>query len=558
MRPAIELHAIDRSPPAHATHPPARRRARSPRVSAYRQPAPATPRTALPSRCELTFGDLPEASRTWLQEQAIRPGEPRRFDRPGPSSALPFLGVALLSALLTAALVAGLNLENVTDLHFDKLPPWGAAHLGMTVVSSVLAGTFLALRLTVRARSRRSPLRSFWYVHTAYLLDCDRDRIVAYPLGALTGHDAADSRILLSFGDTLVRVSFEEEAPAARFRRLVVAGATPAGVRAGRGELEAIEGADLLPEALLRRRGSAARYRDPAAVMATAIACGLVGDLVLPGVHARRAEARKFGVCRDFGARFGGQGCKAYLDAFPAGAYVDEADDRLFAAAMSPSALNEYRARLPQGRHVAEIAARAVARYDEVIAAYRARARPSADPMAADGIEALVRSLEAARDAGDTKAFVQLVDAGGHEADVPAPDAGEVLRALSDAVDEAASYGLLTCQLVAGAVRLPAAPPVVIEIRYAISRGPRMYVRETAASKPQSRELVYAWTFSFRWPRRPDLAPIAVSFQTRPGDRLTAAFPVVANAEEMMARSAVARLKPALLTVLGAPPPAAP
>jgi tetratricopeptide (TPR) repeat protein len=339
-----------------------------------------------PERAEIDFRALPSAAQTWLSEL-----KPDPFTIPEPIWPLP---------VFTFLAAVGTGLLGWMFMFRDG--PWSAARsiqvLG-TITITLLFGVF-ALRMIDKVI--RSPLRAFTTLHTLYLIRARGTRLQVYPLFNLTNVSGTHHRtngaythtqVVLTFGNQNVSVSIRNEQGSEAWMGSVLATRSRSLELLAEGFLEAEDGIDLVPPALLT---------DPNAAPVSRWGRTAPASRTGTGQLAPRREAIRW---------YGGAAAAALVLAVPASIVgARTAEDRAFAQALhqaNGSGLVTYLAAHPTGRHAGAARAALEARREKI------RGRLDAQAPGAAIVGALV---------GDARLVVALtVDAEGLVDAVPKP-----------------------------------------------------------------------------------------------------------------------------------------
>jgi hypothetical protein len=498
-------------------------------MSAYRTAAPAK---VLPARCVVRFDELPRASRDHLREVSARAHSTTKRERHTRVYAI--LSVAAGVFVLVGAAVWSQSARGPYEkLAFDRQTPWDAGEISVVTGACFLVGALLLGGIASLVRQRNAPLGTFWYGHEAYLLDCAFDRVIAHPLALLDDQDVVGETAQLSFGDVEIQIAFDLPAEAVSFLIPLRQNTTKAAACLARGAVDEIPGADFIPDALLYRKSP--RFHVDRAWMIplfAGLALALAGRVVLPGLHARNAEARLVSACHETP-----EVCPKYPVTYPDGAHRDEVDDTFFAWTSGGTHLGRYRAAFPAGRHLSEIATAAQTRGTEALERYRKSAgvaKKRGDPLLVEAISTTLGALRDARSNLVPLRFTGTVDddisywnrtPDLHRTNAQAiadplfrgldPGAVDVAkRALTSALAAAAGDGAIDLRELGPQEEAPEAA-ATLAVSYRIFKGQRTY-EDSARHRGPYAEIAIEWTLTFNWPASPGIKEMSVTLHTSP------------------------------------------
>jgi tetratricopeptide (TPR) repeat protein len=296
---------------------------------------------AYPLQVTLDVEALPEAGKAWLASQSEPPGRFR-------GAVWPLLVQATLVALV-GALLAWAFLSRATRDEGDSL--W---------VGIVLTGAALALTASTRhlLRVGTSRLGSFITLHALHVLEVKWSQVVVWPLFHLRDIQLTNHRnnyaythtaVQLLFGKRSVVVNFNGEDVAKAWAQSVVAQRRRVLELLSRGLLEAEEGLDFIPAALLLPSGEGFLTRlkkrlteVPAVPYGAAVAAAVLLCLLSVPVNARRADALAWGRAVNVGKV---SAARDYLQRHPEGRHAEQA------RALIASRFQEARATLAERLH---------------------------------------------------------------------------------------------------------------------------------------------------------------------------------------------------------------
>lgn len=320
-----------------------------------------------------------------------------------------------------------------------------------TALVSLLAAGLLVGGLMALLRRRSSPVRSFWYAHPAYLIDCDFEDVTAYPLLHLDNVNLTHhirngvyqyTDVAMKFGSIPLSIQYFGKEAAVEFAKVLLGSSDLVRAAAQRGSLQSIPESNLFPADAAPSKGGGSRWLIESG--AAGAAGAVIGFALLPAVHDVISDDNAFYNCgitneREQDYRFYmyssygyGPGeskftndiertCRAYLENYPSGNHTAEADDKLFSfATISIVKLEEYRRFLPNGRNIGNIKAAIRALYDQAEAKYRETAKPQVNPqvaqratpeLASQGIEAMAQVIQALRDNENSKVYIKYTRA---------------------------------------------------------------------------------------------------------------------------------------------------
>jgi hypothetical protein len=502
---------------------------------------------SLPVDVTARFDDLPLTTRERLRGVSQAKIDPMKIKRPyrgGP-----------IASVITGVIGVGLLAIWVADGGY----PWSTEEATYASIFAGIVGAFLIGGALALRRRSGAPLTSFWYVHPAYLLDCHLDRVTAYPLLNLAGVNLTHhiqngvyqyTDVALSFGQKVIHINYPGRDASVEFGRSLLAYSDQARALAKAGQLSSLPEVDLIPQELAGKAVAAPPKRWVVESLAGAALFGVVGFALLPAIQARVAENDMFLRCIDtyYYDAYSLSGCQSYIERYPDGRYLEPVDDKLFEMAKnSVLGLTEYKKSLPAGRHTADVAKAMGELYEKAISAYRAKADPSVDPNAPQGIEAMVRVITALRDNGTPTVYLKYTRAMdfagqlGHQkaSDIQADYRKDMPSIVFVPFEPAFTYDKsqerereITDELARTFRELipeelmkfeatEAVPPeaaVVLEIDYVAFPAPFVFTDKAKTEAHQ--EINFDWTFSIKFPKNAALPPYQFKMTSIPANEL--------------------------------------
>jgi curved DNA-binding protein CbpA len=323
-----------------------------------------------PARTKLRIDALPEASRAWLRKHA---GEVARGKLKHNAKAGPVLLLLLAMGVQLVALNAGFNTRRA----------WDGGQRVMMLLFLVGAPLLLALAVRMMVRVSRSPYGKYTTVHPCHLLQVDVDKLTVWPLVnlhdvSLTHHSTngvySHTMCRLNFAGTICNITIRGQQAAVDWANLVLEQRRKVLDLMAMGLLEAEEGFDLVPPSLLQP--------------------GKAG----PPAPKDKAALKWYGAAAAAGAAMFAVAIPLNLGAAERYAWTS--------ATRYPNltAYRDYVEAFPTGAHVAEAKQRIDESYDRAIAQYQARAGTTSA-----GAKAIVAVLQALK-ASDAKAVAVTYD----------------------------------------------------------------------------------------------------------------------------------------------------
>lgn len=479
-------------------------------------------------------------------------------------------GMALLTYLFT--------FEDATYRRFDT------GDSTFVAVLAFLTGAFLiGCALTIRRRSSAA-VKSFWYLHPAYLIDSDFGKITAYPLlhldkvnltHHLTNGVYQYTDVAMIFGNTRLNLNYYGKDASAEFARSMLAYSDTARRLLQQGALHTLPEVDLFPAEGSKAAPSGSKWY--LEWLGGGVAAGVLGFVFLPALHNQIADDNVFdwpcgretlptelpvgkssspydysSPSYTFNRVF--DGCKDYLQEFPDGSHVAEADDKMFAAAsISVSKLEEYKKVLPNGRNVAKFDQAVAELYNKAAAKYEKTASKEVSPKAQDGIKAMVEVIGALRDTKSSKVYVRYtpkLDFNGEMGDPRHFTIKEVAKSYPEvALDPVEpsftpelndmregmisetltkTFGNIIPEEIMRFEKLPMDAPVpadatvIFDIKYVIFLAPVIF-RDTADRSKGSYDIRFDWTFTILLPKKADHKPFTFMTSTMAPDNIQSA-----------------------------------
>jgi hypothetical protein len=236
-----------------------------------------------PARVELPFTALPRAGQEWLSRQ--KPG--------GVTLRRSVWGAAAFVFLITLGVQCA-----VFSTFFDDPRPWSApAAAGALALIAAFVATLSVTGSDIR-RTLAGPLRAFVTLHPLYIVEASVDRILVHPLLRLDRVDATHHHTNGGYTHTAITLWFGGHAVYVTLRRKQYAEEWAGAILRARnrvmqlmleGYLEAEQGLDLIPPALLTRAPGPARRFGPRFYAATAAAAVALWGIVT-FLHQRAGE----------------------------------------------------------------------------------------------------------------------------------------------------------------------------------------------------------------------------------------------------------------------------
>ncbi|HEX8953474.1 MAG TPA: DnaJ domain-containing protein, partial [Polyangia bacterium] len=278
-----------------------------------------------PARTKLRIDALPEASRGWLQKHA---GEWSAGKLKHNAKTGPVLLLLLAIGLELVALNAGFNTQRV----------WDGGQRAMMFLLLVGAPLLLALAIRLVVRVSRSPYGKYTTVHPCHLLQVEVDKLTVWPLVnlhdvSLTHHSTngvySHTICRLNFAGTVCNITIRGQQASVDWANLVLEQRRKVLDLMSVGLLEAEEGFDLVPPALLqpgkagppapKDKAAAKWYGAAAAIGAAMFAVAIPLNLGAAERYAWTSASRypNLAAYRD------------YVEAFPSGTHVAEAKQRI-------------------------------------------------------------------------------------------------------------------------------------------------------------------------------------------------------------------------------------
>jgi curved DNA-binding protein CbpA len=278
-----------------------------------------------PARTKLRIEQLPDASRAWLAKHSTEwtPGKLKHNAKAGP--------VLLLLLAIGVQLVA-------LNAGFNTRRAWDGGQLAMMFLFLVGAPLFLVLSIRMMLRVSRSPYGKYTTLHPCHLLQVEVDKLTVWPLVnlhdvSLTHHSTngvySHTITRLNFAGTVCNITIRGQQASVDWANLVLEQRRKVLDLMGMGLLEAEEGFDLVPPALLRPgkvgptpprdKTLLPWYGGAAAVGAAMFAVAVPVNL---GAAERYAwtSATRYPNLTSY---------RDYADSFPSGAHVAEAKRRI-------------------------------------------------------------------------------------------------------------------------------------------------------------------------------------------------------------------------------------
>ncbi|HWE31382.1 MAG TPA: DnaJ domain-containing protein, partial [Polyangia bacterium] len=338
-----------------------------------------------PARTKLRIDALPEASRAWLRKHAGEwsPGKLKHNAKAGP--------VLLLLLAIGAQCVA-------LDAGFNTQHAWDQGQRVLMFLFLVGAPLLFALSLRRLLRVSRSPYGKYTTLHPCHLLQVDVDKLTVWPLVnlhdvGLTHHSTngvySHTMCRLNFAGTVCNATIRGQQASVDWANLVLEQRRKVLDLMAMGLLEAEEGFDLVPPALLQP--------------------GKAG----PPPPKDESVARWYGAAAAVGAAMFAVAIPLNLGAAERYAWTAASRDA------NLTAYRDYVAAFPSGAHVAEAKQRIDEWYERAVAQYEARAGTTSA-----GTRAIVAVLQALKASGAKAVNVTYESAIDFSAVEQSPDKG--------------------------------------------------------------------------------------------------------------------------------------
>jgi tetratricopeptide (TPR) repeat protein len=272
-----------------------------------------------PEVASLRLRDLPPEATDWLAQQTPGPTSPTFAEAVWPAKITSILGVCFALALLLYVLFAAPERWSV---------------VGVVVTAMLLGSLFAALAYVVRdiVQLVKSPIRGFITVHPLYLVRARGDRLKVYPLFRLskshgvhqhTNGGYTHTAVTLHFGSEVIALTIRGKEYAQGWLNYFVGRRGRALELMAEGYLEAEQGVEMIPPAMLTRPSPSAAQEKATLkrLFGGAGAAALAALAVIVPLHAARADDYAYQIA------VRAQPAPAYVDylaAYPAGRHADE------------------------------------------------------------------------------------------------------------------------------------------------------------------------------------------------------------------------------------------
>ena len=320
-----------------------------------------------PPMARFDLNDLPKEGQAWLSRLSPGPQSPTIAKNVWLWPIFAILGSIGLTVLFVFAV-------------FHEPEAWGAAET--IAIALPVLGCALGLAFTARkiAEILSSPLRSFFSIHPLYLVDVELREVTVYPLFGLTDLSAthhhtngaySHTAIVLRFGSKTYTATVRGKEFAEGWLGYLIECRQRSLELMAEGYLDAEQGIELLPPALLTQKALASKKRTRSLRFYGGVAAvGLAAWGVLIPVRAAKVD--------------------------------DNAWRKAVRAGTSAAYMSYVRA-MPEGRHVEEAKRLGEKPFQDAVADFRAAAKADA-PLA----KAWIQAAEILHSAGETQAPVTI------------------------------------------------------------------------------------------------------------------------------------------------------
>ncbi len=438
-----------------------------------------------PARTKLRIDALPEASRAWLAKHASEwaAGKLKHNAKAGPVLLLLFA-----AGLQLVALNAGFNTRRVWD---------GSERVTMALL---LVGAPLLLALAIRliVRVWRSPYGKYTTVHPCHLLQVEVDKLTVWPLVnlhdvSLTHHSTngayTHTICRLNFAGTVCNISIRGQQASVDWANLVLEQRRKVLDLMSMGLLEAEDGFDLVPPALLQPgKAGPPAPKDPSRRIWYGAAAGVGAAMFAVAIPLNLGAGERWAwQSAERSANL--QSYRDYVAAFPSGKHV--ADAR---------------------RYIAESYDRAIAQYEERAGTTSPGAKAIVGvlrALKASGAPAVTVSYAAAIDFSAVKQFPQdgVIDAEPAFATVENKAREHAItQALRDAFANVVGYDVIdfddggarySYDYVNRRERARVAGPITFDIKYRVGPSGTIYESTTGAQR-KFYGILFDWQLAIR------------------------------------------------------------
>jgi hypothetical protein len=440
-----------------------------------------------------------------------------------------------------------------------------------TALFAFLAAGMIMGGLLSLMRRRAAPVRSFWYVHPVYLIDADFDQVTAYPLVGLDSVNLTHhlrngvyqyTDVAMKFGALPLSVQYFGKDGSVEFAKSLLSYSDRLRLAQQQGTLSSV------PESnLFETTSNAAPAKNNRWLIesgAAGAAGAVLGFALLPAIHDTIADDNAFyncGITNEYDREYRfytyysgtydskmteiERTCRYYVENYPDGKHIDEADDKIFSFSKeSIIKLEDYKRFLPNGRNIKNIDAAIVELYNQAEKKYRETAKPQVNPgvpqratpeLANQGIEAMAQVIQALRDTRSSKVYVQYsrnIDFEGKTGHLSAEEVKKghpgltftpiepafttqlnqdresgITQTLVDTFGEIIPQEIMRFEALPEGTPAPADAAVVFDINYLVYPSQYFFSGKDPItgldSKNVHHDIVFAWSFTIKFPKNP-------------------------------------------------------